>query len=68
MLPSASRAPYRPELSWSCPDNQIYRFLMNGQTGTATGQAPTSWTKVLVAAGLVILFVLVMSLVAALAG
>jgi hypothetical protein len=27
----------------------VFRFLVNGQTGRATGQAPTSWAKVAVA-------------------
>lgn len=34
---------------------QVFRFLLNGQTGQATGHAPTSWKKVLVAIGTVLL-------------
>jgi hypothetical protein len=26
---------------------QVYRFLLNGQTAKPTGEAPTSWRKVL---------------------
>ncbi len=29
--------------------DRVFRFLINGQTGQATGQAPTSWKKVIVA-------------------
>lgn len=29
--------------------DQVFRFLINGQTGKATGQAPTSWKKIAVA-------------------
>jgi hypothetical protein len=29
--------------------DKLYRFLMNGQSGKATGQAPTSWKKVVAA-------------------
>jgi hypothetical protein len=32
---------------------QVFRFLLNGQTGKATGQAPTSWQKVLAVVGIV---------------
>jgi hypothetical protein len=35
--------------------DQAYRFLLNGQTGKATGEAPTSWKKVVTAAGIVLL-------------
>jgi hypothetical protein len=38
--------------------DQLYRFLVNGQTGRSTGQAPLSWTKILVAAGIVLLVAL----------
>ena len=27
--------------------DQVFRFLLNGQTGRATGQAPTSWKKMI---------------------
>ncbi len=41
--------------------DQVFRFLVNGQTGRASGQAPTSWTKVaaaiaITAVGLVVLW------------
>jgi Zn finger protein HypA/HybF involved in hydrogenase expression len=32
--------------------NEVYRFLLNGQTGLAIGQAPTSWKKVAIAIGI----------------
>ncbi len=28
---------------------QVFRFLVNGQTGRSTGKAPTSWRKIAVA-------------------
>ena len=37
--------------------DRLYRFLLNGQTGKATGEAPTSWKKALVA-GTVVLVIL----------
>ena len=30
-------------------EDQLYRFLVNGQTGKSTGQAPTSYKKVFAA-------------------
>jgi predicted RNA-binding Zn-ribbon protein involved in translation (DUF1610 family) len=49
--------------------DRIYRFLINGQTGRATGQAPTSWKKVIAAVAIVVLLALLLflGLVAALA-
>jgi hypothetical protein len=35
--------------------DRVFRFLVNGQTGKATGEAPTSWRKVAVVIGIVIL-------------
>jgi hypothetical protein len=32
--------------------DQVYRFLVNGQTGRATGRAPLSWAKIAVAIAL----------------
>jgi hypothetical protein len=29
--------------------DQVFRFLLNGQSGRATGQAPTSWRKIVIA-------------------
>jgi len=37
---------------------QTYRSLINGQTGRATGQAPVSWRKILLVAGILVLVVL----------
>jgi len=34
--------------------DRLYRFLVNGQTGRATGQAPISLTKILVAAAIAV--------------
>jgi predicted RNA-binding Zn-ribbon protein involved in translation (DUF1610 family) len=42
--------------------NQVFRFLINGQTGQATGQAPVSWTKVFVAIAIVLLVALLIFL------
>jgi len=39
--------------------DRVFRFLVNGQTGRATGQAPTSWAKVLGIAALVVAAILV---------
>lgn len=35
--------------------DKVFRFLLNGQTGKATGQAPTSWQKVVVVIAVVVL-------------
>ncbi len=49
--------------------DKLYRFLVNGQTGKAAGQAPTSLAKMfLVGAGVCIAVLLVLMLLAALAG
>jgi predicted RNA-binding Zn-ribbon protein involved in translation (DUF1610 family) len=49
--------------------DQVYRFLVNGQTGQATGQAPLSWLKVVaVAGGLAILVILLMLIALGLSG
>lgn len=37
---------------------QVFRFLINGQTGQATGQAPVSWAKIAVALAIVVLVAL----------
>lgn len=34
--------------------DQLFRFLVNGQSGRAAGQAPTSWAKVGLVAGIVV--------------
>ena len=40
----------------------VYRFLINGQTGRATGHAPLSWKKLIVAMAIAILVLLVILL------
>jgi uncharacterized Zn finger protein (UPF0148 family) len=40
--------------------DRVYRFLVNGQTGKATGQAPFSWAKVLLVAVVVVVAVLIL--------
>jgi hypothetical protein len=45
----------------------VYRFLINGQTGQAWGQAPLSWIKVTVAVLIALLVMLVIALIAAMA-
>jgi hypothetical protein len=42
---------------------QVYRFLVNGQTGHATGQAPVSWKKVVAAIAVVVLLAFVVFLI-----
>jgi predicted RNA-binding Zn-ribbon protein involved in translation (DUF1610 family) len=37
--------------------DRVFHFLVNGQTGKATGEAPTSWQKVSLVVGIVILCV-----------
>lgn len=44
-------------------NNQTYRFLVNGQTGQASGEAPLSWWKVAGAIALAILIIAVILLV-----
>jgi hypothetical protein len=39
--------------------DQVFRFLVNGQTGQVTGQAPTSWAKVAVVIAVVVLCIVV---------
>jgi len=43
--------------------DQVYRFLVNGQTGRATGQAPISWRKVIAAIAVVVLLAFVLFLI-----
>lgn len=47
---------------------RIFRFLMNGQTGRATGTAPLSWTKVIVLISLIAILLIVVALFTLLAG
>jgi hypothetical protein len=32
--------------------DRVFRFLVNGQTGRATGDAPVSWKKIAIALGI----------------
>lgn len=43
--------------------DQVYRFLVNGQTGRATGQAPVSWKKIAAAIAVVALLAFVLCLI-----
>jgi hypothetical protein len=45
--------------------DELYRFLVNGQTGRATGQAPVSWAKIFMAIVIGILILLVFLLLCA---
>lgn len=40
--------------------DQVFRFVINGQSGRATGQAPTSWTKIILVIAAVLLCILAM--------
>jgi hypothetical protein len=40
--------------------DQVFRFLINGQTGKATGQAPSSWKKIFVVILITILILLML--------
>jgi hypothetical protein len=42
---------------------KAYRFLLNGQTGRATGQAPVSFLKIAVAAAIIVIAMLLLLLV-----
>jgi predicted RNA-binding Zn-ribbon protein involved in translation (DUF1610 family) len=44
--------------------DRIFRFLVNGQTGRATGQKPTSLTKILVAVVIAVIALLLLMLIA----
>jgi hypothetical protein len=46
--------------------DQVFRFLVNGQTGQATGSAPLSWRKMGMAAAIGVLILIVIAVVAAL--
>lgn len=48
--------------------DQVYRFLMNGQTGRSTGKAPISWQKIATAIGIAIAVVLIVLLIGSLVG
>jgi RNA polymerase subunit RPABC4/transcription elongation factor Spt4 len=43
---------------------KVYRFLLNGQTGLAIGDAPTSWRKIAVAVGLAALIAIAIAIAA----
>jgi predicted RNA-binding Zn-ribbon protein involved in translation (DUF1610 family) len=46
-------------------EEQVFRFLVNGQTGRATGQAPISYRKIAAAIGIAVAVVVVILLLAA---
>ncbi len=48
--------------------DRVFRFLLNGQSGKATGEAPTSWKKVVVAIVIGIVAILLLLLCLGLAG
>ena len=48
--------------------DRLFRFLVNGQTGRATGQAPVSWNKILGVVAIAGLIGLVLCLAMAIAG
>jgi hypothetical protein len=43
--------------------DQVYRFLVNGQTGRVTGQAPFSWKKVVAVSAVVALLAFLLFLI-----
>jgi len=43
-------------------EEKVYRFLVNGQTGATTGQAPISYRKIAAAGGIGILVLLILAL------
>lgn len=43
--------------------DQVYRFLVNGQTGRVTGQAPLSWKKVIAVSAVVALLAFLLFLI-----
>jgi len=43
--------------------DQLYRFLVNGQTGRVTGQAPVSWKKVFAVSAVVALLAFLLFLI-----
>jgi hypothetical protein len=45
--------------------DELFRFLVNGQTGHATGKAPLSWLKIGVAIGIAAVIVILVTLMAA---
>ena len=47
--------------------DRVFRFLVNGQSGKATGQAPVSWLKMLAVAGIVLAVILTVMLAAGIA-
>jgi hypothetical protein len=46
-------------------EEQVFRFLINGQTGRATGKAPISWLKIATAIGIAAAVVIVILLIVA---
>ncbi len=45
--------------------DQVFRFLINGQSGRATGKAPTSWLKIAAAIAIAAMVVIVILLILA---
>lgn len=48
--------------------DEVYRFLVNGQTGRSTGQAPTSYTRLIKVVGIVVVVLFAMFLLLMLCG
>jgi hypothetical protein len=46
-------------------EEEIFRFLINGQTGRATGKAPLSWLKIATAIGIAAVVVIAILLIIA---
>ena len=46
--------------------DEVFRFLLNGQSGKATGKAPTSWAKITAAVGIGIAILILVLLCAGL--
>ncbi|NUQ66067.1 MAG: hypothetical protein HUU20_26700 [Pirellulales bacterium] len=44
--------------------DRLFRFLLNGQSGRAAGQAPTSWSKVVLVAGMIVVGIVLIGLIA----
>jgi hypothetical protein len=45
--------------------DDVFRFLINGQTGRATGKAPVSWRKIVAAISIAAVVLLVILLIVA---
>jgi hypothetical protein len=49
-------------------DERIFRFLVNGQTGRATGEKPVSWSKILIAISIAVALLLILFLIGLFSG